>query len=242
MPATRTVSPATVAFAWSGGLLFLVSQLYFAYSYGVWFGEPARGADVIRPLLVNLLLFSIFALHHSALARSGTKQRLQQFIPAPVERATYTWIASVLFLLTCTLWQPVPGEVYRFEGPASTPGYLVQVVGVILTIRGARALDVLDLAGVRPALDARDGHEPRHVPLNTNGLYGFVRHPLYFAWMLMVFGAPHMTATRLSFAVISTLYLAAAIPFEERSLIDTFDGEYRAYQRKVKYRMIPGVW
>ena len=31
---------------------------------------------------------------------------------------------------------------------------------------------------------------PRHVALETGGLYGFVRHPLYFAWVLMVLGPP----------------------------------------------------
>ena len=61
-----------------------------------------------------------------------------------------------------------------------------------------------------------------HVPLQTRGFYGFVRHPVYFAWVLMVFGAPHMTMTRLTFAVMSTAYLAIAIPFEERGLLDVF--------------------
>ena len=60
------------------------------------------------------------------------------------------------------------------------------------------------------------------MPLQTHGVYGFVRHPLYFAWVLMVFGTPHMTMTRLTFAVISTAYLAIAIPFEERGLVDVF--------------------
>jgi protein-S-isoprenylcysteine O-methyltransferase Ste14 len=78
--------------------------------------------------------------------------------------------------------------------------------------------------------------------LKTTGLYGFVRHPLYFAWLLFVFGAPDMTMTRFSFALISTLYLAVAIPFEERGLIETFGPAYASYRRKVRWRMLPGIW
>ena len=76
----------------------------------------------------------------------------------------------------------------------------------------------------------------------TTGLYGFVRHPLYFSWLLVVFGTPHMTMTRLTFAVVSSAYLGFAIPFEERGLIRVFGDDYRRYQRQVRWRMLPGVY
>jgi len=96
---------------------------------------------------------------------------------------------------------------------------------------------VLDLAGVR---QATGGH--RSARLHADGLYAVVRHPIYLAWTLLVFGAPHMTATRFSFACVSTIYLIVAIPFEERSLVREFRDEYVAYQRHVRWRMIPGLY
>jgi protein-S-isoprenylcysteine O-methyltransferase Ste14 len=51
-----------------------------------------------------------------------------------------------------------------------------------------------------------------------------------------------MTLTRFSFAVISTAYLALAIPFEERSLVEVFGEEYDAYSRRVRWRMLPGIY
>jgi protein-S-isoprenylcysteine O-methyltransferase Ste14 len=69
-----------------------------------------------------------------------------------------------------------------------------------------------------------------------------VRHPIYTGWFLLVFAVGTMTMTRLVFALVSCAYVLAAIPFEERSLIDAFGDEYSAYQATVRWRMIPGIF
>ena len=69
-----------------------------------------------------------------------------------------------------------------------------------------------------------------------------VRHPIYFGWVLFVAGAPLMTHTRLLFAVVSVAYLVVAIPLEERSLIANFGDPYLAYRRRVRWRMVPGIY
>ena len=154
----------------------------------------------------------------------------------------YTLISSVLFALTCWLWRDVPGVVYALPGSWRWLGYAAVIVGLIVTAFGARALDVLDLAGLRQVLNSRGNGFRQPTPLRTDGLYGFVRHPVYFGWILVVFGAPVMTMTRLTFAVISTAYLALAVPFEERSLIETFGPDYASYRKRVRWRMIPGIY
>ena len=236
-------STGVLLFAWTGAALFLFALLYFLYSYMVRFSAPeTHTTDPWSAASIDLLLFTVFALHHSVAARTSVKQRIQRVVPPILERAVYTWVASLLFLTVCASWRFVPGEVYHLTGLFAIAGYLVQSAGIIITIRSSARLDVLDLAGVRPVLHAKRGSAPVHVPLETRGLYGFVRHPLYFAWLLMVFGSPHMTMTRLVFAVVSSTYLAIAIPFEERSLIRIFGPDYRTYQRRVRWRLIPGVY
>jgi methanethiol S-methyltransferase len=228
--------------AWTGAALFLFSLLWAIYQYQIGFdARPAR-VSLLPAVTFDVALFSLFALHHSLLARSSAKRFVTQRAPAELERSLYTWTASLLFILVCTFWQPVPGTLYVLHGPWRALAYLAQTAGLILTIRSSAALDVLDLAGVRQVQRAVHGSLPRHVALETTGLYGFVRHPLYFAWALMVFASPQMTATRLTFAIVSTMYLAIAIPWEERSLVQTFGEEYEAYRQQVRWRMFPGVY
>lgn len=228
-------------FAWLAAAAFAGSLVFFLYAYLVLFGRPVpppqNASSFMVPILANLALFTVFALHHSLFARTQIKQLVKSWAPPALERALYSFIASALFLAVCWFWQPVPGMAWQLDGIWRLPGYAAQAAGLIVTFVGARSLDVLDLAGVRQVLRSSTGH----AALKTDGVYGLVRHPLYFGWTLLVFGAPDMTSTRLVFALISTFYLIVAIPFEERSLIETFGPDYASYQRKVRWRMIPGL-
>jgi len=229
-------------YAWLGAAAFVASLAYFLFTYIVTFGETAAPGAAVLPALVDVALFSVFALHHSLFARTRLKAAVRAMVSPPMERTLYTWVSSLLFIAVCWLWRPVPGVLYSVPAPWAWIGYALQAVGILVTIAGSRALDVLDLAGVRPVLHARGGTAPRHVPLQTAGVYGLVRHPLYFGWVLLVFGAPHMTMTRFVFACVSSAYLALAIPFEERGLVETFGPDYAAYRRQVRWRMFPFVY
>jgi methanethiol S-methyltransferase len=231
----------TAAVAWAGGGVFVVSLGYFVYSYFQRFGVAVGHGPRLAPLTIDVALFSGFALHHSLFARSGAKAWAAR-LAGPLERSMYTWIASLLFIAVCWLWQPVPGVLYRWAAPLRPAAYTLQIAGILLTFFGARALDVLDLAGVRPVLRARTGSETAHVPLSTTGVFGIVRHPLYFGWALLVWGAADMTATRAVFAAVSCAYVAIAIAWEERGLVETFGDDYERYRRQVRWRMIPFVY
>jgi methanethiol S-methyltransferase len=231
-------SRVSVATAWGGAAAFAASLLYFLYAYLVRFGIAGPPTGLVRPVVINIALFTAFAVHHSLFARTPVKEWVRRAVSPVLERSLYTWVASALFAAVCWGWMLVPGELYRIDGYWRDLGWTVQAAGVVFIFLGSRALDVLDLAGVRPILDART----THVPLSTSGVFAIVRHPLYFGWTLLTFGVPHMTATRALFAVVSTAYLALAIPWEERALVRLFGEEYKTYQRTTRWRMWPGVY
>jgi protein-S-isoprenylcysteine O-methyltransferase Ste14 len=228
--------------AWGGAAVFLLALLWAVYAYAIDFDRRPLRRSAAGAIGFNVALFSAFALHHSLLARAGVKSRMMSWTRPELERSIYTWTASLLFIAVCAWWEPVPGRGYVLPWPWRLAGYGVQLAGVLLTIRGSAALDMLDLAGVRQVEQARAGRIARPMVLETRGVYGIVRHPLYAAWALMVFGAPDMTATRATFAIVSTTYLLVAIPWEERGLARTFGPAYDAYRQQVRWRMVPGVY
>ena len=226
------------AFVWLGALLFVVSLLSFLVVYEFVLGVPAAPAagSALPAVLFNVGLFTIFALHHSVMARSGAKAWITRVAPRDLERSLYVWIASLLFLAVCWLWQPLPGMAWTATGAVRWLLWLVQGVGVWLTLRAAGMISVFELAGVRQA------NHQRPVEFKATGPFGLVRHPIYLGWMLLVFASTPMTASKLLFAVVSSTYLLAAIPLEEASLVEAFGEKYRAYQRLVKSRILPGIW
>jgi protein-S-isoprenylcysteine O-methyltransferase Ste14 len=228
----------TIAIA--GGLLFVASLLYLVACY-VWrFDAIEPSGDTAPPILVDLVLFTVFALHHSLFARFRLKEWVRRTLSASMERSAYVWLSSILLIALCAWWQPVPGQMWHATGAMARLLQLAQLAGGVLCVLSARRLDVMELAGVRQAFTGGVSTRPPH--LDTSGPYAFVRHPIYFGWMMFVWLPPIMSGTRLVFAAISTLYLALAVPFEERDLIRTFGSAYTNYRRRVQWRMVPWVY
>jgi protein-S-isoprenylcysteine O-methyltransferase Ste14 len=234
-------SPPARAFALLGGVVFVASLLYFLLSYLRSFGQPAPpGAPAAMAVLIDVALFTVFALHHSIFARTGARNWVTRHAPPALERSIYVWIASVLFVVVCGAWQLVPGEVWRMQGGVAAALVTLQLAGAVAAVVFARQLSVLELAGIRQVWPS--SVDPPPATIQDHGGYGIVRHPIYLAWLVIVWATPVMTGTRLVFAAVSTAYLVVAIPIEERGLVHAFGAEYDAYRRKVRWRMIPGVY
>lgn len=230
------------AFAAVGALIFVASLAVFAVSYTGRYGVEDQldaASSRLAPVFANVLLFSAFALHHSIFARTGWKAWLVHRIPPYLERSTYVWIASLLFLAICWWWQPVPGTLWRLHGVWLNVAIGLQIVSGVATLVGARQLGVFWLAGLRQVLEPPDQRPPT---LDRSGLYAVVRHPIYLAWLLFVWSAPVMTGTCFTFALISSAYLVVAVPFEERELRRQFGEAYASYARHVRWRIVPFVY
>jgi len=226
------------AFVWLGGALFVVSLACCAYCYvAVWSRPPAGpGAAIWTAALANTALFGLFAGHHSLFARERVKAAVARVVPDRLLTSVFVWIASTLFIVACISWVRTGRDVYDLHGWIAAVFTAAQVSGVLLTAAGVRRLDPLELAGIRRR-ERSDGPA-----VQTTGPYGVVRHPLYLGWLLMTFGAAHMTVDRLAFAVISSGYLLIAIPWEEASLERDLGPDYAAYKKKVRWRVIPYVY
>lgn len=75
------------------------------------------------------------------------------------------------------------------------------------------------------------------------GMYGIVRHPMYFTTVLLFLSMPLVLGSVISFAVMLFYFpiIIKRILNEEEVLEKGLSG-YREYKKKVKYRLIPFIW
>lgn len=238
------------ALAWGGGLLFVASLCYGVWVYAVRLVEVPDGTSVAPAVAVavNLLLFLLFASHHSLMARSAAKVWISRIVGPGFERSVYVWVASLLFLGMCALWQPIAGHAWQLHSPWNWLGRAVQVIGLLIIVRAAPTLRLLAFAGIRPSSSASPAapqsaqREADLVVLTTEGPYDWVRHPIYLGTLLLLAGTPDMNLGRFAFVVATAVYVVVAVRWEERSLVESFGEAYVRYQRRVRWRIVPFVY
>jgi hypothetical protein len=236
-----TVVMATVSgtIAWIGGGAFVASLALCAWWYVIPLSTPIPFTGWTA-FAADASLVTAFAMHHSLFAREWAQRRLSM-IPAPMMRSFYVWIASLLFAAVVLLWRPIGGEMYDVRGARAVAHAAVQLLGLWLIAQSVAGLDPLELAGIRQASHSlRAPASPQG--LQVTGPYAWIRHPLYLGWMLALFGAARMTGDRLAFAALTSLYLIVAVPWEERSLRQSFGDDYARYAARVRWRILPYVY
>jgi protein-S-isoprenylcysteine O-methyltransferase Ste14 len=81
--------------------------------------------------------------------------------------------------------------------------------------------------------------DPRDPPvLRTDGVHGWVRHPLYFFSLVVVWLLPVVTPNLLALNIGITLYFCIGSIYEEHKLVRDFGEAYRAHQARVP-RLFP---
>jgi protein-S-isoprenylcysteine O-methyltransferase Ste14 len=101
--------------------------------------------------------------------------------------------------------------------------------------------NVLAVAGICD-LGRSFGIVAAHRGIQTGGLYQYVRHPIYAAYLLAFGGfvLAHPSGYNTLVLLIWAGIQIARIHAEERLLCA--DPQYRAYAQRVRHRLIPGIW
>jgi protein-S-isoprenylcysteine O-methyltransferase Ste14 len=190
---------------------------------------PAREA-----LAVNVVLLLIFALQHSVMARKPFKQWLARWVSPSVERSTYVLASSLALALLFWLWRPMPAVVWHIDNTLLANALLaLSLVGWAIVLVSTFLIDHFELFGLHQVASNLTGKAMPEPKFRTPLFYKFVRHPLYFGFILAFWATPTMTIGHLLFAAGTTAYILIGILLEERDLVGVFGEDYRRYQHRV---------
>ena len=193
-----------------------------------------------QALAINAGLLTIFALQHSIMARRWFKERWTQIIPWSIERSTYVLCASLALLLLFWQWRPIGTPIWNIENPtAQTILWIIFGLGWATVFVVTFLINHFDLFGLRQVWLPLIGKPYTPISFRTPLPYKFVRHPLYFGFLMAFWATPTMSLSHLVFALATTAYIVIAIQFEERDLIHEHGASYENYRRRVSM-LIPG--
>lgn len=124
---------------------------------------------------------------------------------------------------------------YPWFPPFVVIGTLVFLCGIWMIHRAHKDLG----RSFSYTLEIREQHE-----LITNGIYRYIRHPIYAAFLLWTIAQAMLLPNwMVGFCapLVLGLLLAVRVPREERMMLDTFGDSYRVYMNQTA-RFVPGVF
>jgi protein-S-isoprenylcysteine O-methyltransferase Ste14 len=155
-------------------------------------------------------------------------------ISEAAERSTYVLVSSVALILLFALWRPIGGVVWDVGNPNGRLAlHGLFAFGFALVLVSTFLINHFDLFGLRQVWLYLRQRPYTTLRFRTPGVYKLVRHPLYVGWLFAFWATPTMTTTHLVFALVTTGYIRAAIPLEERDLVTAFGPLYTEYRRRV---------
>jgi protein-S-isoprenylcysteine O-methyltransferase Ste14 len=226
------------AYSATAYVIFLVTFLYAIAFVGGFFvprrlDGPLEGS-LLSALAIDCALLTVFAVQHSVMARRWFKERWTRIVPWAIERSTYVLCASLALLLLFWQWRPLGIPIWTVENDiARFALWTLFAAGWSTVLIVTFLINHFDLFGLRQAWLPLLGRPYTPVSFRTPLPYRFVRHPLYFGFLLAFWMTPTMTLAHLVFALATTAYIVLAIQFEERDLLVEHGAAYAEYRRKV---------
>lgn len=139
-----------------------------------------------------------------------------------ISTSLYDWSIGIFGAFTNFLYEGTQGNDLWWATTMQLFGMSLQVAGML-------------------SLNRSIGFVAANRGVRTSGMYRFVRHPLYFSYCISFMGflMNHFTAHNLIVYLTMVSMLFLRILAEERLL--SRSPEYQAYQKQVRYRLIPGL-
>ena len=180
-------------------------------------------------LVVFWVLFSVL---HSLLAARWWKLKMSRILGRSFRfyRFYYSLFAtiSLLFLLYFLVTMESP-RLFELSGFLKSMSSVGGIAGVAIMIACTKKY-FSAVTGIKAFAGTNSVH-----PLQTEGLHSYIRHPLYFGTLLLIWSlfALFPSLSNLISCCIISIYTFAGIRIEERKLVMEFGHSYIEYTRKV---------
>lgn len=184
-------------------------------------------------LLWDTFLSMLFFIQHSGMMRTSFRNRLSSIMPVHYHPAVYSIASGVALITLVIFWQTSQTVLFRVSGLFQLVPRAISLFAILGFIRGVQALGSFDPFGRTPIMVRLRGRQLRPSKFTLRGPYLWMRHPLYFFMLVLIWSTPVIKTDRLLFNVLWTAWIIIGSYLEERDLAAEFGEKYRQYQKTV---------
>lgn len=190
-------------------------------------------------IILYALLWLSFGLGHSITATISVQEKINPFL-GRYYRLCYNAVAVAHILLVLSLGAALLStQVFVFAKNLGLFMNLVQLTGLIIIALALRQYDLKQFSGLSALMD-KETDAVKLEKLNTTGLNGWVRHPLYTGAFIYLWGGA-VSELGLLTAFFGSIYLLIGSRHEEKKLVRLYGYAYHSYQQSVP-RFIPRMF
>lgn len=193
----------------------------------------------------NLFLVLQFPIVHSVLLTLRGSAALKRLAPKAhaqtLSSTTFAIVASVQLFALFAFWTPSGIVWWRAEGAAFWALCFAYAASWLLLIKASYDAGAEVQSGALGWMSLAANKKPNYPDMPENGLFRFIRQPIYLSFALTTWTVPVWTPDQLALAVILTAYCLIAPIFKERRFAQRYGQRFAAYKARVPY-MVPRLW
>ena len=190
------------------------------------------GLSASAALAWDGMLSLLFFVQHSGMIRKNFRARIANIIFPHYHGAVFAIVSGMMLISLVVLWQSSNVPLYELRGLLRWLArgiFFLAIAGLAWGVLSLRSFDPFGRTAIRAHLR---GEQLSPQPFVVRGPYLWVRHPLYFFMLLLIWSCPDMTADRLLFNCLWSVWIYAGTILEEADLLSDFGEAYREYQQR----------
>jgi protein-S-isoprenylcysteine O-methyltransferase Ste14 len=198
-----------------------------------WFLKGHDSAPRGGSLALDAALALQFGLLHSALLLPAVRTRLSRWIPWHSYGCFFCAATCVSLLTVICLWNPISPIVWSFEGAARTAVETAYYLSWAFLFYALWLSGIGYQSGFTPWWDWVRGREAPKRRFRPRGAFYVLRHPVYLAFLGLIWSTPTVTLDRAVLIGLWTAYVFVGSALKDRRLTYYLGDEYRKYSARV---------
>ncbi|ODS31484.1 MAG: NnrU protein [Candidatus Scalindua rubra] len=201
----------------------------------------------MKDVVYLIFLWCFFGFVHSITISYFFREKLIKYIGITFETYFYRIVYNLISLITYSnivYFVNNSAEIFLIPQPLRYIFIIISFIGFLIAAIAFFQTDALEFLGIKQVwrFFTKEKESSKKLfgydKLVVNGMFRFVRHPMYFGVSLVFLFNPFISTLTLTDRICAVSYLVIGTYFEEKRMLRVFGTEYKFYKENVP-RFIP---